>query len=405
MPSLASRHPFFLGLLAAASIGFAAILFGFWRPIFWAAVIGILFRPVQTRLTARLDGRASQAAVLTVTLIFFTVLVPAMLLASAVAAEGANLYQRIQSRDLGVGEIVQWIKGLFPQAAEWAGTVGLNLDELPAKLSATALEASEFIASTALSAGQNVASFVLMFFLMLYLLFFVLRDGDLIMQHVHRAVPLPDELERQLFRKFAEVSRATIKGTVVVGLVQGFLGGLIFAILGIKGAVFWGVVMAVLSLLPAVGAGLVWGPAAVLLLIKGDWGPGLILVAYGVLVIGLADNLLRPILVGRDTKMPDYLILFSTLGGLGLVGITGFVLGPVIAALFMAAWQIYEQDHPAQEVGPDEGDLATGRTAAASSPRTSETERNQEEREGAKTTGTKGTEIAREIAPAQGEGS
>jgi predicted PurR-regulated permease PerM len=319
--------------------------------------------------------------VLTVILIFFTVLVPAMLLASAVAAEGAKLYERIQSRELGVGEIVQWVKGLFPQASEWAASVGLDLDALPAKLSAAALEASEFIASTALSAGQNLASFVLMFFLMLYLLFFVLRDGDLILEHLHRAIPLPDELERQLFSKFAEVSRATIKGTVVVGLVQGFLGGLIFAILGISGAVFWGVVMAVLSLLPAVGAGLVWGPAAVLLMIKGDWGAALILVAYGVLVIGLADNLLRPILVGRDTKMPDYLILFSTLGGLALVGITGFVLGPVIAALFIAAWQIYEQDHPPRQAEPEESAAAADQAAVASLPSRGETEGAQEAQE------------------------
>ena len=173
-----------------------------------------------------------------------------------------------------------------------------------------------------------------MFFLMLYLLFFILRDGNTIMQHVHRAMPLRDDQERQLFNKFAEVSRATVKGTLVIALVQGFLGGFIFALLGIQGAVFWGVVMAILSLLPAVGTGLVWGPTAIFLLATGDWGKGLILVTYGVLVIGLVDNLLRPILVGRDTKMPDYLVLFSTLGGLSLVGITGLVLGPVIAAVF-----------------------------------------------------------------------
>jgi len=142
------------------------------------------------------------------------------------------------------------------------------------------------------------------------------------------------------------VARATVKGTLVIGLVQGFLGGVIFAILGIQGAVFWGVVMAILSLLPAIGAGLVWGPAAIFLLVAGQWIKGLILVAFGVLVISMVDNLLRPVLVGRDTKMPDYLVLLSTLGGLSLVGISGFILGPVIAALFIALWQMYEQDNP-----------------------------------------------------------
>jgi predicted PurR-regulated permease PerM len=248
--------------------------------------------------------------------------------------------------------LVRRVQGLLPQAGHWAAGFGVNLDALPEKLSAAALKGSQFIASLALNAGQNVATFIVMFFLMLYLLFFILRDGDTIMNHVYRAAPLPDELERRLFLKFAEVSRATIKGTLIVGIVQGFLGGLIFAVLGIQGAVFWGVVMAMLSLLPAVGSGLVWGPAALILIFGGDWGKGLTLILYGVLVIGLVDNLLRPLLVGRDTKMPDYLILFSTLGGLGLVGITGFVLGPIVAALFIAAWQMYEQDRPPLEIGP-----------------------------------------------------
>lgn len=347
MPLPATRQPFFIGLLGAASIAFFVLLIGFWQPIFWAAVIGIIFRPVHTRIADRLNGRTSVAAVLTVILIFFTVLVPALLLASAVAAEAAGVYTRIQSGELDVGAVVRWVQSLLPQAGEWAARIGVDLNGLIDKLSAAAVKGSRFIASLALSAGQNLASFVVLFFLMLYLLFFVLRDGDLIVGHVHRAIPLPDEQERRLFNKFAEVARATVKGTLVVGLVQGFLGGLIFAVLGIQGAVFWGVVMAILSLLPAIGAGLVWGPAAIFLFVAGHWIKGLILFAFGVLVISLVDNLLRPVLVGRDTKMPDYLILFSTLGGLGLVGISGFVLGPVIAALFIAAWQMYEQESPA----------------------------------------------------------
>ncbi len=353
MSHSATRHPFFLGLLGVASLAFFALLIGFWQPIFWAAVIGILFRPVQTRLTARLNQRATLAGVLTVVLIFFTVLVPALLLTSAVAAEAAGVYGRIQSGELDVGAVVRWVQSLLPQAGEWAARIGLDLNELPGKLSDAAVKGSQFVTKLALSAGQNVASFIVQFFLMLYLLFFILRDGDVIVRHVHQAIPLPDEQERRLFRKFAEVSRATIKGTLVIGAVQGSLGGLIFAILGIQGAVLWAVLMAVLSLLPAVGAGLVWGPAAVVLVVAGDWGKGLILASYGVLVIGLVDNLLRPVLVGRDTKMPDYLVLFSTLGGLSLFGITGFVLGPVVAALFIAVWQMYEQDRAGIEGEPE----------------------------------------------------
>jgi len=261
-----------------------------------------------------------------------------------VTAEAVGVYQRIRSGELNVGAVVDWLQNLAPHLGEWAARFGLDLSQLSEKLTAAVEHASRFVASLALSAGQNLASFVLMFFLMLYLLFFVLRDGDAILRRLERALPLPDEQERSLFLRFAEVARATIKGTLVIGMLQGFLGGLIFAILGIQGAVFWGMVMAVLSLVPAVGSGLVWGPAAIFLLVTGDWLQGLVLLAYGVLVISMADNLLRPLLVGRNTRIPDYLILFSTLGGLALVGITGFVLGPVVAALFISAWQMYEQD-------------------------------------------------------------
>jgi predicted PurR-regulated permease PerM len=344
MSLIDNRHPFFIGLLIVASIGFFLLLWGFWEPIFWAAVLGILFRPVESRLAARLQGRATLAAVLTLILIFFTVLVPAIFLASAVAVEAADLYERIQSGELDYGAVVRWIQGLIPQFGEWTARFGVDLNEVSQKLSAVAVTGTQFIASLALSAGQNAATFVVMFFLMLYLLFFILRDGGRILQHLHRAIPLPDEQERRLFDKFSEVARATVKGTLLVGLVQGFLGGMIFLILGIQGAVFWGLVMVILSVIPAVGTGLVWGPAAIFLFIDGSWIKGLILIAYGVLVIGLVDNLLRPILVGRDTKMPDYLILFSTLGGLSLVGITGFVLGPVIAALFLASWSMYGEE-------------------------------------------------------------
>ena len=360
MPVTANRHPFFIGLLVVVSIGLVALLWGFWEPIFWAAVLGILFRPVEKWLAVRLQGRATLAAAFTLVLIFFTVLVPAIFLASVAAVEAAGVYERIESGELDYGAAVRWIQDLLPQISEWTARFGVDLNELREKLSAAANTGARFIASLALSAGQNAATFVVMFFLMLYLLFFILRDGGQILQRLHQSIPLPDEQERQLFDKFSEVARATVKGTLLIGLVQGLLGGMIFLILGIQGAVFWGFVMVILSVIPAVGTGLVWGPAAIFLFIDGSWTEGLILVAYGVLVIGLVDNLLRPILVGRDTKMPDYLVLFSTLGGLSLVGITGFVLGPVIAALFLATWQMYAEEQVSRLPEP----AGTARTKA-----------------------------------------
>jgi predicted PurR-regulated permease PerM len=158
---------------------------------------------------------------------------------------------------------------------------------------------------------------------------------------VRRAIPLDEEHKNLLLAKFTTVVRATVKGNIAVALVQGILGGLIFWILGIEGVVLWGALMAFLSLLPAIGASLVWVPAALYFLATGAIWKCVILVAFCVGVIGLVDNLLRPILVGKDTKMPDWVVLISTLGGMALFGINGFVIGPLVAALFMASWDIY----------------------------------------------------------------
>ncbi len=164
-------------------------------------------------------------------------------------------------------------------------------------------------------------------------------------------IPLGDQRERRLFRKFAEVSRATLKGTVVVAIVQGTLGGVALAVVGIDGAVFWGVVMTILSVLPAVGTSLVWLPAAVWLFATGATMQAVALLVMGVL-IGFIDNFLRPVLVGRDTKMPDYLILLSTFGGITAFGLSGFVIGPIIAALCVAGWDMFAADF-----GETEADL------------------------------------------------
>src|SRR5690606_9260106 len=179
---------------------------------------------------------------------------------------------------------------------------------------------------------------------------FLLRDGSTLIDLITHALPLGDERERLLLAKFAEVTRATIKGNLVVGIVQGALGGLIFALLGLPTPVLWGVAMAVVSLIPAIGAALVWAPFAIYLVVTGDVMAGVILTVYGVFVIGLADNVLRPILVGRDTKLPDWLVLISTLGGLVMFGINGFVMGPLVAAAFIVFWQIFCRDYTDEDL-------------------------------------------------------
>ncbi|CAD2267641.1 Putative transport protein [Stutzerimonas stutzeri] len=219
------------------------------------------------------------------------------------------------------------------------------------RLASGALEGSQFLATKAFSFGQGTFQFLISFFVMLYLLFFFIRDGRELVARIRKAIPLSDAQKRRLFNKFTRVVRATVKGNIVVAVTQGALGGIIFAVLGISGALLWGVLMAFLSLLPAVGAGLIWTPVAIYFLMTGAIWQGVILTLYGVLVIGLVDNILRPILVGKDTKMPDYVVLISTLGGLALFGLNGFVIGPLVAALFISTWGLFtspEEPPPGQ---------------------------------------------------------
>jgi predicted PurR-regulated permease PerM len=212
------------------------------------------------------------------------------------------------------------------------------------------VKGSQFFAAQAINIGQNTFEFVVSLFVMVYLLFFLLRDGDDLARRLRAAIPLHVDHQRALLEKLTVVVRATVKGNIVVAVLQGALGGLIFWILGIRAPLLWAVVMAILSLLPAVGAALVWLPVAIYFLATGAVWQGVGLIAYGVLVIGLVDNVVRPILVGQDTKMPDYVVLISTLGGIAIFGINGFVIGPLIAAMFIAVWDIVSASRADAEI-------------------------------------------------------
>jgi len=351
----------FLTCLVLVTVLFFYLLKPFFAALFWACAIGLVFFPVRVWLDNKWGRRPNTNALLTLLLCVIVVVIPVLGLLSSVFQEGARLYQRIDTGEIRPETYIDQMRNALPQVQAVLERVGIETDALRSQASSAAVTVSQFVAKNALSVGQSTFQFFLHLCLMLYVTYFLLRDGPRLVEMLVRALPLGDERERLLFKKFAEVTRATIKGNLVVAVVQGALGGLIFAILSIPGAVLWGVVMAILSLLPAVGAALIWGPVAVYLFATGDVVQGLVLVVYGVLVIGLADNVLRPILVGRDTKLPDWLVLLSTLGGLVTFGINGFVIGPLIAALFIAFWQIFSRDFS----GKDIGGVSAGATAPA----------------------------------------
>jgi predicted PurR-regulated permease PerM len=335
---------FFILLLALTTLAFFGLIRAFLMPLFWAVVLAVVFQPAQERWLQWTGGRGSLASILTMLTILLVVILPLALVVVALSREALALYERILVGEIDLGAPLRRAQELLPVVTDRLARFGFELDRLQEGLSNFAVVASQWIAGQAIAIGQDAVRIGVLFALMLYVLFFFLRDGGRILDGVVRAIPLGDQRERELFRKFAEVSRATIGGALVVAAVQGAIGGIAFWILGIPGPVFWGVIMTILSFLPGVGASLVWIPAAVILAVTGNVGRALILTLIGVLVIGIVDNVLRPILVGRYTQMPDFLILISTLGGLAVFGLSGVVIGPVIAAFFLAVWGMFVEE-------------------------------------------------------------
>jgi predicted PurR-regulated permease PerM len=351
--SPAIRNGAFLVLVVLTTLAFLALIASFLMPVFWAAVLATVFFPLQRRYVARLGGRRSLAALATILTIVGLVVVPLFLVGLAMSREAIQLHEQIKEGAIDLGAPVRVLRRITPLVTDYLAGLGVDLEGMGQRLSTSAVAITQFVASRALGIGQDVLRVTALFFLMLYVLFFFLRDGRWLVATLIRALPLGDHRVRHLLAKFAEVSFATIKGTLVVGVVQGAIGGILFWVLGIPAPVFWGTVMAVFSVLPAVGPGLVWVPAALVLLALGETVKALVVIAAGVVVIGLVDNVLRPILVGRDTRMPDYLVLLATLGGLSLFGVSGFVIGPVIAAFFLAVWEMFAREH-ADQTPPDD---------------------------------------------------
>lgn len=332
-------------LVIIVTLLFGRILWPFFGSIVWGTVLAIVFAPLYRRLCRSMPQRHTLAALATLVIILIMVILPLTLITASLLQEGASTYARMQSGELDIGRYAQQIaSGLPPWVTSHLSRVGLtDLDALRDKLAAGLTENLQYLAGHALNIGQNTADFMISLFIMLYLLFFLLRDGDDLSRRIEDAIPLQPDQRRDLSEQFTTVIRATVKGNLAVAVVQGALGGLIFALLGIHAPVLWAVVMAFLSLLPAVGAAIVWLPVAVYLLVTGEVWQGVVLLAFGALVISTIDNILRPILVGKDTKLPDYLVLISTLGGIAVFGLNGFVIGPTIAAMFVSSWGILSE--------------------------------------------------------------
>jgi predicted PurR-regulated permease PerM len=330
----------FAVLVVGISLAAAYLLAPYFGAVLWGVVAAIMFQPLTAKLAGRLNGRKNLATSIVLFGLIALFVVPTILLGISIANEATALYGKISSGQIDFGRIFQQLLDALP--ARLRGMVeeyGLtDFDSIRRQFGSSITTGLQTVAGRALTVGQGALSFIAGLGVMLYLSYFLLRDGERYGEMVRTSLPLHASTRDSLIENFLLVVRATMRGTVVVAVVQGVLGGVLFSLLGIEGALIWGVLMGFFSLLPAVGTGIIWVPVAIYLFATGDTGKAAIVVFCGVFVIGMVDNVLRPILVGRDTRLPDFVVLIATLAGLELFGLNGFIIGPVIAALFIAVW-------------------------------------------------------------------
>jgi len=338
-----SQAAFYIFLISA-TILFLWILLPFFGAILWAAIIAVLFQPLKKRWEPKFGKRENLLALSVLATCTVAVILPLLAVTTSLTQEGVQLYEKLKSGEIDISAQIEQVGQVFPTLQKMLARVGLDVASLKQPLKDASIESSRYVATQALSVGQNTASFFIHFSLTLYLAFFLLRDGEKLIRKIIHALPLGNKREIRLFTKIGVVLNATVRGGFAVAAAQGALGGIILALLGVGSSLLLGVMMAIASLIPAVGAALIWGPVAIYFLAVGSYVKGIILIVWGIAVIGLVDNLLRPILVGRDTNIPDYLVLFSTIGGISLIGLNGFVVGPLIAALFIALWDIFTSE-------------------------------------------------------------
>jgi predicted PurR-regulated permease PerM len=327
-------------LLIGVSLLFVIMIEALLLPIFLAGVFAAMSHPLYSRMAQRLRGNRYLAAFITLLTLLVMVLIPMSMLAGIFIGQAIDVGQSLVPVVAGLikepSAVWEWLHGL----PFWEEI--LPYEDLLRERAAASVEAvGKLLIGGLSSVAVGTTGFLFSTLVFCYTLFFFLLDGDKLVHAILYYLPLEDHDERLILSKFQSVSRAMVKGTLIIGLLQGLLAGIAFAVAGVGHAVFWGTVMAVLSIIPGIGSAVVWVPASLLLIFQGSLGAGIGLFAFCTLVVGGVDNLLRPVLVGKDTNMHELMIFFSTLGGLFTFGMSGLLIGPIIASLFLTLWQIY----------------------------------------------------------------
>ncbi|NLZ18487.1 MAG: AI-2E family transporter [Desulfobulbaceae bacterium] len=342
-----------LVLVLSVSLLFLYMIRQYLMALFMAALFSALLTPAYRKLCLRIGGREVMASIIMIVAVFVLFLVPLSILIGIVAGQAVSVSQ----------SVTPWIQEFINQPSE----LNQYLEKIPfyeylvpyramiiEKLGQAVGNVSTFLINSLSSVTKMTLNALIGIVIMFYSMFFLLISGEALLNKILYFLPLRDEDEQLLLHRFTTVTVATLKGTLIIGIIQGSICGAAFALAGIQGAVFWGTVMAVLSFIPAFGTALAWGPALIILLLQGEYWGALILLAICGGVAGNIDNLLRPRLVGKDTQMHDLFVLFSTLGGISMFGILGIIVGPIIAALFITLWELYGKAFRAYlpKVGP-----------------------------------------------------
>jgi predicted PurR-regulated permease PerM len=338
-----STNKTFLALVGLVTLAFAWVLWPLFGALFWGLTLAIVFAPLHATVLTRLGGRRNLAAVTMIFGLLVGVILPMLLIIAAVVQEASALVAAISSGAVDLQGIAQQALAELPL---WArGLVqGLIPTDLLGLQHSLVVSVSLWLGANVplvFSIGQSTAGLVMGLGVTLYLVFFLFRDGESLTKHFTTAIPMPPEVRADLLSTFTTVVRATVQGDIMVALLQGALGGFGFWVLGVHAVLLWTVLMSILALLPVFGAALVWAPVAVYFMATGHVVEGLGLLIYGTLVISLVDNLVRPYLVGKATRIPDFVVLLSTIGGIASFGVQGFITGPVVAAMFIAVWRTF----------------------------------------------------------------
>ncbi len=335
------RHFIFFVLLASVTAAFFTTMKPFFYPLFWAAILASTFYPLYKWINKKL-GVPNLSSTITLTFIFIIIVLPMIGLSTLVIKQALEIYNTNSSKGVeisqGLNSVLDWVK-------QNPYTNQFNIDQsfLTTKIVDLYQSVTNFLLESAKVITQNSIVFTVMFFIMFYALFFFIRDGEKLLIELMHLCPLGDRYEKLLYQKFTSTVRATIKGSIIIGLIQGGLGWAMFSIAGVQGSMIWGLLMVLLATIPGLGCYFVWLPVAIIELFTGHITAGIGMILFGSLFIGTIDNLIRPILVGKDSEMHPLLVLFSTLGGIVTFGISGFIIGPVIASLFLSFWEMYDE--------------------------------------------------------------